>query len=110
MTDNRTIELLPCPFCGGDAEFHIYNTICLVECSRCRIGTTYHLIEEYENVITQWNARVYMKCDVEKGTGNVSGWWVCKSCGCAFDQIGALAARGKKKPNYCPNCRRRVNQ
>ena len=36
MTDNRTTELLPCPFCGGEAEaVHEISGFWTVECVEC---------------------------------------------------------------------------
>ena len=87
---NHKTALLPCPFCGGKAEFHIYNTTCLVECVKCHIGTTHHLIEEYENAIAAWNARAELgnsTCEMEYGgditpnTAKVMGVYFCSECG-----------------------------
>lgn len=47
-------------------------------------------------------------CEVEIGTGQQRGWWVCKSCGDLFDSGSALACKKKQKPRYCPNCGKRV--
>ena len=47
-------------------------------------------------------------CEVMKGEGRTAGWWVCQSCGSLFDMVGALACNGKKKPNYCPGCGKKV--
>lgn len=34
-TGKKAKELLPCPFCGGDALWHCYPTLATVECSKC---------------------------------------------------------------------------
>ena len=47
-------------------------------------------------------------CEVEIGTGQQRGWWVCQSCGDLFDSGSALACKKKQKPRYCPNCGRKV--
>lgn len=58
MTDNRTTELLPCPFCGGEAE--LYSTVpthdgfwsCI--CRDCGASTSFGSEAE---AITAWNTR-----------------------------------------------------
>ena len=50
-------ELKPCPFCGGEAEFRTFDTICNVQCKECHIGTRFEHIDDYETVIEAWNAR-----------------------------------------------------
>lgn len=58
-------ELLPCPFCGGEAQFNIYETTCGVECEKCRIGTAFVLIDDYKQAIQAWNTRAYYEAVTE---------------------------------------------
>ncbi len=37
---DEDMNLLPCPFCGGEARFETYGgTACAVVCQACRCGT-----------------------------------------------------------------------
>ena len=56
-------ELKPCPFCGGEARFHIYGRTCNVVCDDCRIGTRLEHIDEYEVAVEAWNTRTERTCD-----------------------------------------------
>lgn len=52
-------ELLPCPFCGGEAVLHHYyykECAYWVQCDACRVSTLAYLDKEY--VIRAWNTRV----------------------------------------------------
>ena len=66
--NGNEIDLLPCPFCGGDAEMkHIGNDrskkrLIEVKCKQCRATRTDGAIHEgfdwVENVVAKnWNAR-----------------------------------------------------
>lgn len=57
-------ELLPCPFCGGDAQrFDCDRTSegneggSGIECKRCHASTPLHF-DRKENLISSWNDRV----------------------------------------------------
>jgi len=82
MTDNRTTELLPCPFCGGEAEFQMFDNVCNVVCSNCHIGTRFESLDFHEQVVEAWNTRA------ELGSGMLTA-----------EQ--AMAIAGKHQPDYC---------
>ena len=79
MTDNRTTELLPCPFCGGKAEiieadYGMYMTGYAIYCRKCclKLGVTGRLGEAYEwspvfdteaEAIAAWNARAEQRSE-----------------------------------------------
>lgn len=63
------IKLLPCPFCGGEAEFHrslsVIGDIVTVRCKACQAKTAGILFdagkhqsdEEYDEAAEAWNNR-----------------------------------------------------
>ena len=56
MTDTKAPELLPCPFCGGEAEYISYPNIHLVHCFSCGLEMDAQ-IETKAEAITAWNTR-----------------------------------------------------
>ena len=63
-TDNRTTELLPCPFCGGEAAIHqSENGIWHIDTMKCGNGDIAHhafvLADTEAEAITAWNTRAY---------------------------------------------------
>ena len=80
MTDNRTTELLPCPFCGGEAEvyemqygadgqYSVFGVFCVDDSNSELIGLSKyqhgHFIDNFPTeaeAIAAWNARA------ERGT------------------------------------------
>ena len=119
MTDNRTTELLPCPFCGGEA--HICS-----DYSSERDKTLWNLWHEchehdgksrgyglslfpwFENpwydteaeAIAAWNTRA------ELGSGT------CEYCkdGTFDGQMTMMSNHGWQVINYCPNCGKAVER
>ena len=82
MTDNRTTELLRCPFCGGEAIFQMFDNACNVVCSDCHIGTRFESLDFHEQVVEAWNTRD------ELGSGTLTS-----------EQVMTIA--GKHQPDYC---------
>ena len=116
MTDNRTTELLPCPFCGGEAEIHPSNdwdvkftgSTYFAWCDKCETRGDYYNTEA--EAIAAWNTRAERTCRMELTDLNSGSAyrdvWLCGECGGQVEQHTFL---GKSdKPNYCPNCGRKV--
>ena len=49
-------RLLPCPFCGGEAEYHGECDMVAVRCSNCGAGTS-GWWDEPEEAAEEWNRR-----------------------------------------------------
>jgi Lar family restriction alleviation protein len=52
------VKLLPCPFCGGEAEFQRRGTgrvSCVVDCTEC--GASHSSSDEGDRSGTSWNRR-----------------------------------------------------
>ena len=93
-------ELLPCPFCGGEAGPTVKPYIgCngsgfTVDCEKCWASTGYY--DSYEEAVAAWNTRAERTCKRE-----IDGlhWYRCGEC--------------HHKPlnlndNYCPSCGAKV--
>ena len=102
-------ELLPCPFCGGEAEIRGDGAL-FVQCSECgtRYGDRYHTTEA--EAIAAWNTRAERTCrNISPKLGNNE--FTCEEC-CAR----VYGAKGQwfdanwnyHDFNYCPNCGAKV--
>lgn len=112
-------ELLPCPFCGGEAfvnddptgnggKPHMSGNVGLgrlwsVECDEC--GADAGFWQDRNVAIAAWNSRAERTCKQEErgwGTeGDHARVWLTCGHDCMVPTVQDL-------PNYCPNCGARV--
>ena len=114
-------ELLPCPFCGGEASVKVleYDDDCKVWGVFCELDleSEYshgHFVDNYPTeaeAIEAWNTRYEQTCkftiednmNETEGMGDV--WIECSACHCVFD---FYADEWLMKMSYCPNCGAKV--
>ena len=106
MSDNRTTELLPCPFCGGEAhvvDHHNDDGSVSVGCANdtclgfSGLGWLYGTEAE---AIEAWNTRAERTCYPSE---NLYGFLMCCSeCGRSLKDVGGTLFR------YCPSCGAKV--
>lgn len=93
-------ELLPCPFCGGEAEMltaesmhggNLYGVMC--DCCACRTD----VYDTEAEAVAAWNTRAERTCYSE-----YPDRWECSECGFldAYTTADFI--------NYCPNCGAKV--
>lgn len=77
----NTENLLPCPFCGGEAEMSInddYTGSVFIACKICGISTdTYHPSDK-SDAIAAWNRREPVISNMETTTLNIVRCGECK--------------------------------
>lgn len=105
-TDNRTTELLPCPFCGGEAAIvptlgttvrEWFVTCGNLECNvlACRTKRYYTEAE----AITAWNTRAELGSGTCRDESANPLRFECSECGGLSIEIA---------PRFCPCCGREV--
>lgn len=98
-------ELLPCPFCGGEASLEEYPHHWAVECTECEMSAPCE--KTADDAVRAWNTRHERTCKVaacySPSDLNVEvEWYFAFSCGCELYWDEAIP------PNYCPNCGAKV--
>lgn len=102
-------ELLPCPFCGGEANTlhrpHVIDCRYSVGCNddECRgfIGLSWLYKTEAE-AIAAWNSRAERTCEfAPDGMMDDRLWFSCSNC-------GGYITTDYGMPSYCPHCGSKV--
>lgn len=95
-------ELLPCPFCGGEAkrssETFERTILSWVYCTNCGAAGGYRYTEA--EAIAAWNQRHVETCENMREKFGYKRLFVCSECGVTFDPDCEI--------NYCPSCGRKV--
>ena len=94
-------ELLPCPFCGGEAEMTENSFIWVAICKTC--GGSTGLLDTEAEAVAAWNTRAERTCKrlvhgMERDRMVATVSWTCSECG---RHMG-------RDHNYCPNCGAKV--
>ncbi len=105
MTDNQTTELLPCPFCGGEAniiDHHNDDGSVSVGCNNdtclgfSGLGWLYKTEAE---AISAWNTRAELGSGTCRDVSANPLRFECSECGGLSIEIA---------PRFCPCCGREV--
>lgn len=124
MSDETT--LLPCPFCGGEAELKRYQSgdwqvICYHAdgCIMLESDLDNCYWENVQTLARQWNARAERTCEPKwtlQGETQTQEFWRCE-CGNCGHEFGVedrssfpfkMTIDKVEIPNFCPNCGARV--
>lgn len=95
-----SIELKPCPFCGGEAESVINEYLrgfTYIECHECGArGST----SKERQAIKAWNTRAERTCRMNRYNSAV---WACSECG-----RGYMESLLPEVGEYCMGCGAKV--
>lgn len=92
-------ELLPCPFCGGNATLWSDGYMEYVECDVC--GAKSKSCYDPQLAVRKWSTR-YGWVPVRTCRNESADGFLCSAC-----SFGDFASFGYK-PNYCPKCGAKV--
>ena len=89
-------ELLPCPFCGGEAETWDGAGPWHVVCTEC--GTIGSPCLSEAEAIEAWNSRAERTCEfTPEGMMDDRLWFACSKC-------GGYITTDYGMPKYCTHC------
>ena len=100
----KTYDLLPCPFCGGEAHIKEVVSACeklyTVGCSdsECMGYETWLLKSTVDEAVAAWNRRAERTCHYVYDREICA--WRCSECG-GLESVGDHVC-------YCPDCGARV--
>lgn len=104
-------ELLPCPFCGGEAEkLTSTDGFTSIGCLNCNpfLGVMVQRGTEAE-AIAAWNTRAERTCKWElEHSGTLYDKWRCSKCGYLFVEPRCDNGYTDLEPRYCPQCGARI--
>ncbi len=112
-------ELLPCPFCGGEAQvmhmeldsieegWKVWGVWCMDDLHAEEHGGYQHghfidnFVTEAE-AIAAWNTRAERTCEIKHiKSGAMYDVWRCSACGYEYaESVSDMSIVG----SYCPNC------
>ena len=104
-----TTELLPCPFCGGEASKRLFcKGKYRVHCNVCDAHSG-DVCDTEAEAIAAWNTRAERTCKWElEHSGTLYDKWRCSKCGYLFVEPRCDQGYTDLEPNYCPNCGAKV--
>lgn len=104
QSETNGITLLPCPFCGSEAEIHqtIERWIATCSSDQNELDGFTHTAQAYgatkAEAIEAWNTRAERTCRNTQSDFD----FMCSECGKCVDNGRIIGF------NYCPNCGRKV--
>ena len=103
----KTYDLLPCPHCGGEAEFRDgSSTKPYIRCKECGCRTWGS--HAYDKLVAAWNRRAERTC--RNASFDPLGFR-CSECGAEDYMDGSAIVwvdGGPQDASYCPHCGARV--
>ncbi len=111
MTDNRTTELLSCPFCGGEpTAIETYPGRGEIYCGTCDVVLGGNEAKTPEELTEAWNTRTASGDDFSRAVHDGHLWRrvrdhiKCRICGLNIESVIPLDGCNGNAISYCPNC------
>lgn len=111
-----SVELKPCPFCGGEAEALSFAALSptihgatSVVCTECAAGIEVDTAELWlHDAAWYWNSRAERTCRIE--WEKHSDWFRCDACGKSshVERDDSCLGYISIEPFFCPNCGAKV--
>lgn len=100
-------ELLPCPFCGGEAELAEQGPFTVARCADgwCIGGGVSATYTDPESAVKAWNTRAERTCEPTNcDSGEIDVDVYALSCG----HVAYYPSIYEDTPKYCPECGAKV--